>query len=227
MSSSFCNCSTSSYISYSFNGKIKSTSRVSATQICSASCATKHGGHPACLGGVYHHGHLSKTSFCSHPSGDNTLALGSVLGPVVGYPHKKHTKNNDKDTNTQQEQQGIQCRFEWFPLVTSKYYRINVKQNKKSTKYTIESSSECKQFVDINVLPVLPANILVVGYDVDPNITPKHKPIDKYATMFTITSSDPYTYVYENKSTTRRKDKEINGSVVFEASVIEGVCSHT
>ena len=216
-----CNCThknSSSQITLAVNGTISTS--FFGVQRCN-STGTCGGYH--CNGGSYHNGHL--------PTSKLVCDNHAVVFAVYGYPYSSNQsplkKNNDKDTNTQQEQQEIQCRFEWYPLVTSNYYRINIKQNKKSKNYTVQSSSECKQFVDINVLPDIPASIIVFGFDFDPNITPNHKPIDKYTTTFTITSSDPYTYVYENKSTTRRKDKEINGSVVFEASVIEGVCSHS
>jgi hypothetical protein len=122
----------------------------------------------------------------------------------------------------------VESRLEWIPFIISKYYKILVTQNDKTTFYSIETSNECKQITDILVLPDILSYIYIYGYNEDPTKKGSSQAVnDIYRVNYTVKIDDANTYTYENIITTRRKDKEINGDVIYETRLIEGVCLKT
>ena len=145
---------------------------------------------------------------------------------LTAYPYETTTTSlTEETTESSNIINPIESRIEWRPLVKSNYYIIYTTQNKKKSTIYMASSTECKQTATIPILPDIPAYILVVGCNVDPVKDPNQAVNDKYKMEYKIHVSDPYTYVYENKTILRRRDKETPHSVIYEGSVIEGVCS--
>ena len=131
----------------------------------------------------------------------------------------------EKTTETSNIINPIEVSIEWRPLVKSNYYIIYTTQNKKTSTIYMTSSTECKQTAVISILPDIPAYIWIVGNNVDPVKDPNQAVNDDYFMECKIHVSDPYTYVYESKTILRRRDKESPHSVIYEGSVIEGVCT--
>jgi len=147
----------------------------------------------------------------------------------LSRPKKNERISNLENQVENEENQKVmvESRVEWYNQVQSKYYKIRVEQNNLVKNYVIESTNECKQISNIAVLPSVPAYIGIIGFDKDPKTNPHQKANDVYKTKYTINIDDENTYSYENLTTTRRKDHETNGSVVYETSLSEGVCSQT
>ena len=145
---------------------------------------------------------------------------------ISGYPSNFHVKSNlDKQNST--NSQLMETKIEWHPLVISNFYKITVSQNNIITKHVVKGSSECKQLAVIFVLPEIPAYILVVGCNEDPIKVPQQVVNDKYNVKYTVKVDDINTYSYQNLGTRRKIDKEINGSVIYEALLIEGLYCKT
>ena len=117
--------------------------------------------------------------------------------------------------------------IEWNIVVipASNYYQINVTQNESIQTQIIKSTNQCKETANVSVLPDVPADIWVGGYTLDPSTHPELEPNDIYTTTYTVYVDDPVTLHYENKTFGRRKDKEDGGDFIYEAKVLEGVCS--
>ena len=162
-----------------------------------------------------------------HPTGACPPPSTTTTNSCAAY--SKHNKKNklnslNKELTDTLNNPNILTTVEWYPFVISNYYKITVFQNNKRKQYIIESSNLCKQVVDIDVLPDIPAFIQIYGFTENPS-TSKCKVNDVYTVKYTFKIDDENTCSYENLSTVRRSDKETEGSVVYETVLIEGVSS--